>query len=70
VAALLSRFRDDIASTFLPDDLVDESVGDLDVLARLDVEATEQVAIRVVDTFPANCVILGRHCPRLVRWLL
>ena len=45
VPALLRGLLDDVAGLVLPDHLVDEAVGDLDIVSALDLEPTEEVVV-------------------------
>jgi len=45
VAALFGRLDDHVAGVLLSDDLVDESVGDLKLGSRIDLESAKQVVL-------------------------
>jgi len=45
VAALFGRLDDHVAGVLLSDDLVDESVGDLELGSRIDLESAKQVVL-------------------------
>jgi len=45
VAALLRRFDNYVSCFVLTDDLIDESIGDFDILRRVDLQPAEKVVL-------------------------